>query len=831
MPVGKPFLSGGNRSRSISPVRIGCFPVGWIFRLILLLLSGLLSPSHSMATGTWLPLNNPAPNNIDTMLLLPDGTVIATDGSPMSGEIGNSWYRLTPDSTGSYLNGTWSTLAPMTYLRLYYSSQVLTNGQVFIAGAEYGTGTNAAEVYDPLADTWTVAPPPPAGQSYYLDSISEIIANGNVLVAPVGPAAYGGTDIYNVISNLVVAGPILVNSGDEDEASWVKLPDASIITIDPFGTDSERYIPSLNQWVNDSTVPVAMYDQANGEMGPAFLLKDGRAFYIGATGNTAFYTPSGTTNAGVWQAGPQLPNSQVAADAPGAMMVNGKVLYTMSSAVYSSDTSFYEYDSTANSFTAVAAPSPDVASNYTYVERMLDLPDGTVLFSSSTPQLYVYLPDGVPLAAGQPVINTLTTNSDGSYHLTGRLFNGISEGAAYGDDAQMGSNYPLVRMTNSLGQVYYGRTYHWSSTGVMTGTNIVSTDFAVPANFSNGVYSLVVVANGNASAPVAFNYSHDAFLVRNTNATPAFSRMIGQPFAPANISFALTNLSASSLNWSLNNTSAWLNVSSNGGTLGGHAATTVTVGLNAAAIALGPGTYTATMWFTNLSNHFLQQEVIKLQVNPLVQNGDFETGDFTGWNLNGDSFPDNFPDYGTASNIQPHSGNYAALMGEPEFLAYLSQTIPTTNGQLYLYSVWLNSPDGVTPNECSISWNGTTLFDQVNMPAIGWTNLLFKVTATGSNAVIQIGVQDDNSFLGLDDISVTPIYPPVLQSTRVSRGPVNLSWSALNGLAYQLQYRTNLTQGSWMNLGSTITATNNTATAADAAPTDKQRFYRVFLIP
>src|SRR5262245_31653025 len=85
------------------------------------------------------------------------------------------------------------------------------------------------------------------------------------------------------------------------------------------------------------------------------------------------------------------------------------------------------------------------------------------------------------------------------------LLNGISAGAAYGDDAQMDSNYPLVRMTNnSSGYVYYARTFNWNSTGVMTGTNIVTTEFVAPTNLPVGTYSLVAVANGIASDPVPF---------------------------------------------------------------------------------------------------------------------------------------------------------------------------------------------------------------------------------------------------------------------------------------------------------------------------------------
>src|ERR1035437_2769653 len=67
----------------------------------------------------------------------------------------------------------------------------------------------------------------------------------------------------------------------------------------------------------------------------------------------------------------------------------------------------------------------------------------------------------------------------------------------------MGSNYPLVRFTDGSGNVYYGRTFNWSSTGVMTGTNIVSTEFTLPAGLPAGSY-LEVVANGIASDSVAF---------------------------------------------------------------------------------------------------------------------------------------------------------------------------------------------------------------------------------------------------------------------------------------------------------------------------------------
>ena len=423
------------------------------------------------------------------MILLTDGTVLCQNGGSAT------WFRLSPDIHGGYLNGTWSTIASMHDTRRFMATQVLRDGRVFVAGGEYGSGATTAEVYDPLANAWTYAPDSGAN---FIDAISELLPDGNVMVCPVYSGA--NTLIYNVTNNTWANGPTCL--GGQDEATWVKLADGSILTVDPFGINSERYIPALNHWVADATLPTEVYGYG-GELGAGFLLPNGNVIFFGATNHTAIYTPTGNSNPGIWRAGADIPNNLGAVDAPGAMMANGLVLAAFNvDTGYTGPTSFYEYDYQADAFTLVGSPTGGTTFNpATDGLTMLDLPDGTVLLSSGSSQLYVYKPGSPPLAAGRPVINSVTTNSDGSLHLTGRLFNGISEGAGYGDDAQMASDYPIAWLTNAAGRTLFCRTFNWSDTGPMTGTKIVTTDLTLPPGLLAGTFPLVVAANGNPSAP------------------------------------------------------------------------------------------------------------------------------------------------------------------------------------------------------------------------------------------------------------------------------------------------------------------------------------------
>ena len=266
----------------------------------------------------------------------------------------------------------------------------------------------------------------------------------------------------------------------------------------------------------------------------------------------------------------------------------------------------------------------------------------------------------------------------------------------------------------------------------------------------------------------------DSLLVVSNGGFNAFVSLF-KTFIPVLQTFYLTNAGASSLTWSLVNTSSWLNVSG-GGVLAAGTGGSVTVSLNPAVTNYSAGSYTANLGFSNVTSGVTHYRLFTLIVSDnLVQNNGFETGDFTDWTLNGSAYPytyvTNSITYNIGTHRRPinitinaHSGTYFAAMHQSGAPAYLSQTVSTVAGQQYLLSLWLDSPDGVTPNEFSVSWNGGTLFNYTNLAQLGWTNLQFVVTAVGSSSVLQIGGQDNSAYLGLDDVSVKPIFPPSIST-------------------------------------------------------------------
>ena len=456
------------------------------------------------AAGVWTKLkNSPPTGGAGTMMLLTDGTVMVQGPG-----ITDKWAKLSPDSAGNYINGTWSSMASMGTKRLYFASNVLPSGKVFVLGGEYssaGSITNTGEIYDPVANTWTVTAPFPLAQ--FGDDPSVLLPNGKVLC---GYIFDGRTYLYDPVSNSWSQTGKKLRNDRSDEETWVMLPDGSILSYDIFSSpetgagNAQKYNPSTGTWSDAGSVPVPLTDAANlgEELGPAALLPDGRVIQVGANNNTVLYTPS--TNS--WAAGPTLPSGMGSDDAPGAMLPNGRFVFASETTKFKGNTKLYEFDYTTNAITEVTptgASAPNL-SGVAYTCRMLILPNGHMLFTSGDGVVWDYAPVGTPQAVWAPTISSVAkTTTNNVYTITGTQLTGISEGSSYGDDVENSTNYPIVRLTDSSGVVQYLRTMNWTP-GVATGSKLVTAQFTTPIINPLGKYKLAVIANGIASKEVDF---------------------------------------------------------------------------------------------------------------------------------------------------------------------------------------------------------------------------------------------------------------------------------------------------------------------------------------
>jgi hypothetical protein len=250
------------------------------------------------------------------------------------------------------------------------------------------------------------------------------------------------------------------------------------------------------------------------ELGPAVLRADGTVFYTGSNtclhgkGKTAIYD----TKDGLWYPGPAFPNVDGVtdiniADGPASWEPNDKVLVMASPEYGNPPTFFFEWD--GKQLKQVPGP-PNAPYDGSYFGNMLVLPSGQILLTDFSGDIELYNPAKTTedLAFQRRIAPAVlevpqALARGGSYQIFGIGFNGVTQGAFYGDDAQAATNFPLVRIRNlKTSHVFYSRTHDHQGMGVASDA-LVWTYFEVPNAQESGPSVLEVVANGVASPPVS----------------------------------------------------------------------------------------------------------------------------------------------------------------------------------------------------------------------------------------------------------------------------------------------------------------------------------------
>ncbi len=230
--------------------------------------------------------------------------------------------------------------------------------------------------------------------------------------------------------------------------------------------------------------------------------------------------------------------------------------------------------------------------------------------------------------------------------------------------------------------------------------------------------------------------------------------MVGGPLVPDAQIYTLTNTGNLPFSWALANTASWLNLSVASGSLApGGPATTVVASLNSAAYSLFPGIYSATIWFTNLSDGTVQSRSVSLSIlkppeivaqptNLSVIGG--TTATFTAsavgglplicqWQFNGTNIIPN----GRVTGAKFTLAEQGAIYGLATSTLTISNVVPSDAGN---YALVASNAAGVTTSAVAVLTivpSGPVIVQQpASQTTLVGSTVLFSVAADGTVAIL-----------------------------------------------------------------------------------------------
>jgi len=233
-----------------------------------------------------------------------------------------------------------------------------------------------------------------------------------------------------------------------------------------------------------------------------------------------------------------------------------------------------------------------------------------------------------------------------------------------------------------------------------------------------------------------------------------------------------------------------------------------------------------------------------------IQDGGFESGGGPGWNFEFGAIPANTPG-------RARSGSWFSWLGgvvnEGDDCNQVV-TIPSDAASATL-SFWYNIVSQDTgsvahdffllrirdTNDVTLA----TLLQKDNRnrdPGTGpanYHNATFDLLPyAGQPIKIQFESGNNNTLVSsffVDDVSLQVVEAsaptPTIQSVDRSGNTINFSWASAAGRSYQVQYKTNLAQINWINLGSPTSAVSTVTSSSDTIGPGPRRFYRIALLP
>lgn len=324
----------------------------------------------------------------------------------------------------------------------------------------------------------------------------------------------------------------------------------------------------------------------------------------------------------------------------------------------------------------------------------------------------------------------------------------------------------------------------------------------------------------------------------------------GGPFFPAAGTLELTNAGATAVSWAIGSSAPWLVPSISQGTLyatGGIA--DITFALNSIAETLPPGLYDSYVVISNLTLNTGQRRDIILQIG-----------------FNAVNFDDILSSNGAGMSVLPgYAGLYWTNFYVLDGIDYKGNPsgyqVGTVSGSNVIFNGNNGAPAaiiGITPFDLLSTYATAAWRNNLELEAKGYSHgqLIYDTTNELSSAYptllqyhyygvdrvefISSGGAQNSSYAGtgpevaLDNLLVATHTPPAISpvltlSSTNGNSPV-LAWNGQLGQTYQLQFKTNLTDSTWNNIGAPAIAVAAGLNLTNNA-TGAQGFYRLILLP
>jgi hypothetical protein len=190
----------------------------------------------------------------------------------------------------------------------------------------------------------------------------------------------------------------------------------------------------------------------------------------------------------------------------------------------------------------------------------------------------------------------------------------------------------------------------------------------------------------------------------------------------------------------------------------------------------------------------------------------------------------------TDDGIPPFSDTHSFTVvvkevNAPPVLAYIADQVVLMGSELVITNFATDTD--LPANHLTFSLDPGAPPDVLIDPSTGRLTWIPDVGQGPSTNQIVVRVTDD----GVPPLSDSRLFkvivlaPPVIDSIFVSEEAVVLTWNAIEGRTYRVEFESDPSLSSWTALEGDITASGPTATKLDFSVPGAQRFYRLVLLP